>query len=93
MLTAIVETGLRRGDVSVVGYDNTDLAAHPLIDLTSVDQQGEDMGEQAVRMLLERFQGRTEPRSYVATSTLQVRSSTAPPPAGSGPHGAGFETV
>ena len=68
--------------MSVVGYDNTDLAAHPLIDLTSVDQQGVEMGEQAVTMLLERFQGRTEPREYVATPSLQVRSSTAtaPPP-------------
>ena len=83
LLAGVADAGYGRGEVSVVGYDNTDLAAHPLIDLTSVDQQGEDMGEQAVRMLLERFQGRTEPRSYVATPTLQVRSSTGPPPAGS----------
>ena len=66
--------------MSVIGYDNTDLAAHPLIDLTSVDQQGVEMGEQAVTMLLERFQGRTEPREYVAAPTLQVRTSTGPPP-------------
>ncbi len=28
VLAAIVESGRSRGDVSVVGYDNTDLAAH-----------------------------------------------------------------
>ena len=68
--------------MSVVGYDNTDLAAHPLIDLTSVDQQGVEMGEQAVTMLLERFQGRTEPREYVAAPTLAGPNfDRTPPPA------------
>ena len=33
-------------------------------------------------MLLERFQGRTEPREYVAAPTLQVRTSTGPATAG-----------
>ena len=47
-LAGVADAGHGRGEVSVVGYDNTDLAAHPLIDLTSVDQQGEEMGEQAV---------------------------------------------
>ncbi|MEU4562883.1 LacI family DNA-binding transcriptional regulator [Actinoplanes sp. NPDC023936] len=62
--------------VAIAGYDNTDLAAHPLIDLTSVDQQGVEMGAQAATMLLERLQGRTEPRSYVATTELRIRAST-----------------
>ena len=47
VLAAIADTGRSRTDVSVIGYDNTDLAAHPLIDLTSVDQAGVDMGAQA----------------------------------------------
>ena len=59
-----------------MGYDNTDLAAHPLIGLTSVDQEGEEMGERAATMLLERFQGRTEPRQFVSTPSLQIRTST-----------------
>ncbi|WP_204299490.1 LacI family DNA-binding transcriptional regulator [Actinoplanes campanulatus] len=63
--------------VAVAGYDDTDLAAHPLIDLTSVDQQGVEMGAQAATMLLERFQGRTEPRRYMAATRLRIRSSTA----------------
>jgi LacI family transcriptional regulator len=78
VLAGIVDSGLLPGKVSVVGYDNTDLAAHPLIGLTSVDQAGEEMGSQAVTMLLERFQGRTEPRQYVVTPRLEIRTSTAP---------------
>ena len=79
-LAALDECGYRYGDVSVVGYDNTDVAAHPLLSLTSVDQCGAAMGSEAVKMLLERIRGRTEPRQYVATPTLQVRRSSSPPP-------------
>jgi len=85
----VAESG-RRGEVSVVGYDNTDLAAHPLIDLTTVDQEGVEMGAQAATMLIERLQGRTERREYVATTSLRIRSSTTPPRGtGSGPARAG----
>jgi LacI family transcriptional regulator len=78
-LAGIAAAG-RRGEVSVVGYDNTDLAAHPLIDLTTVDQDGAELGEQAATMLLERLHGRTEPRQYVGATSLRIRGSTAPAP-------------
>ncbi|MEU4161838.1 LacI family DNA-binding transcriptional regulator [Actinoplanes sp. NPDC026670] len=78
-LDAVVTAGLR-DRIAVTGYDNTDLAAHPLIDLTSVDQQGVEMGAQAATMLLERLQGRTEPRRYVAATNLHVRGSSIRPP-------------
>ena len=64
----------------MAGYDNTDIAAHPLISLTSVDQRGVEMGSEAVTMLLERIHGRTEPRQHVVTPTLRIRASTGPPP-------------
>jgi LacI family transcriptional regulator len=80
-LAAIAELGLTARDVSVAGYDNTRLAAHPALSLTSMDQSGPEMGAVAVTMLLERIDGRTEPRRHVITPTLQVRGSTAPPPA------------
>ena len=80
-LAGIADCGHAFGDISVVGYDNTDLAAHPLISLTSIDQQGVEMGSQAVTMLLERIQGRSEPRQHVVTPSLRVRASTSPPPA------------
>jgi LacI family transcriptional regulator, galactose operon repressor len=81
VLAAVADMGFTAGDISVAGYDNTDLAAHPAISLTSVDQSGMQMGGYAIRLLLERIQGRTEPRRYTITPELRVRRSTMPPPA------------
>jgi LacI family transcriptional regulator len=79
-LAALADLGYGLGEVAVAGYDNTDVAAHPLVSLTTVDQRGAEMGAQAVTFLLERIQGRVEPRCHVVTPTLVVRSSTAPQP-------------
>lgn len=68
-LHAIPEVGV---DISVVGYDNVPIAAHPAISLTSVDQQGERMGARAVELLLERIQGRTDAVDEIFTPSLQV---------------------
>ncbi|GIE82137.1 LacI family transcriptional regulator [Actinoplanes philippinensis] len=78
VLAGVAAAG-RLGEVSVAGYDNTDMAQHPLIDLTSVDQQGAEMGARAATMLLERLQGRTERRQHVVATSLRVRGSTRPP--------------
>lgn len=93
VLAGVADVGSSCRDVSVVGYDNTDLAAHPLISLTSVDQDGVDMGAQAVTMLLERIEGRTDPRQYMVTPSLRVRNSTASPGAGWEPESDGAEPV
>lgn len=79
-LAGLADLGFRLGEVAVTGYDDTELAAHPLISLTSVDQRGAEMGAQAITFLLERIGGRTEPRRHVVTPTLRVRSSTTPAP-------------
>lgn len=79
-LAGVAEAGLTAADVSVIGYDNTRLAAHPLISLTSVDQSGPELGRHAVEMLLGRLHGRTAPRRHTITPSLVVRRSTAPPP-------------
>ncbi len=74
------QLGLTAHDVSVAGYDNTRLAAHPALSLTSMDQSGREMGaDRGATMLLERIAGRTEPRRHEVTPTLQVRRSSAPP--------------
>ena len=75
VLHATQELGV---DISVVGYDNVPLAAHPAISLTSVDQQGEAMGARAVELLLERIRGRTDALHEMFTPSLQVRGSTRP---------------
>ena len=38
------------------------------------------MGERAIRLLLERIQGRTEPTHFSVEPSLKVRGSTQPAP-------------
>ncbi len=67
-------------DVSVVGYDNTFIAALNHMSLTAVNQPRRKMGELAVRTMLERVEnGRTVPTNLDLSPTLAVRGSTAPP--------------
>jgi DNA-binding LacI/PurR family transcriptional regulator len=84
VLTAVREAGLSvPGDVSIVGYDNTYLAALSRVSLSTINQPRREMGALAVRLALERAeQGRAESRHEVLKPTLVVRSTSAPPPAG-----------
>ena len=65
---------LTPGQASVVGYDDTDMAAHPYMSLTSVNQSGTQMGAIAVRLLLERIAGRTESVHEVLTPKVMSRN-------------------
>ena len=84
VLEAVAELGLTPSEVSVVGYDDTEIAAHPLVSLTSINQSGTRMGEMVVRLLLERIAGRTEPVHEVITPKLMARTTTAPLDQGDG---------
>lgn len=75
-LRAIADAGLHSSDVSVVGYDNIELASHPLISLTTVDQRGVEAGQLASELLMERISGRTEPRHECFTPELRIRQSS-----------------
>lgn len=77
VLKALAERGLHH-TVSVVGYDDTGAAAHPLISLTSVAQSGPEMGRRAAELLLERIGGRTAPVHQVFAPHLVARESSGP---------------
>ena len=65
------------GDVSIVGYDNSSLAAQRRVGLTSVDQPRQQIGELAAALLLERFAGRTTASRHLLAPKLVARESTA----------------
>jgi DNA-binding LacI/PurR family transcriptional regulator len=68
--------------LSLVGYDNSYLARLRSIWLTSVDSAGFDAGRLAARTLLARVADPARPAEvHLLDPTLQVRGSTAPPPA------------
>jgi LacI family transcriptional regulator len=82
-LTAIELLGIaaERGmqipeQLSVIGFDNSSVAALPQIALTSVDQSGKGLGTNAAEVLLERIKGRSDPRHILLEPNLVRRSST-----------------
>jgi len=68
------------GDISVVGYDNTALAASHRLGLTTIDQPRHDMGRMAAGLILTKIDEDSAPASHAVLSPkLVVRESTAPP--------------
>lgn len=90
VLSALREVRLRcPEDVSVVGFDDLELAEFTAPPLTSVAQPGYQMGARAADLLLERIRGlQAPPRQIVMQTVLKIRDSVAQPPsprnAGSG---------
>jgi DNA-binding LacI/PurR family transcriptional regulator len=80
-LTAIEEAGLKVPDqMSLVGYDNTSLAALRQISLTTIDQPRREIGATAMKALLRRIENpKTPARRVVLRAQLVVRRTTAAP--------------
>jgi DNA-binding LacI/PurR family transcriptional regulator len=81
MIDRFEDAGLRiPADISIVGHDNTFLAALHHISLTTVDQPRPELGRRAMALLVERMDGtRAVAVNVSVTPSLVVRSTTGPP--------------
>jgi DNA-binding LacI/PurR family transcriptional regulator len=70
------------GELSVVGFDDIDLAEYTVPPLTTVHQPGREKGDTAMRILLDRLERRqdTRPQQWSLETRLIVRGSTGPAP-------------
>lgn len=80
-ISALEEAGLSvPGDVSVVGYDNTWLAALRHVSLTTIHQPRAEMGQLAAEALIQRIRGeRSDPARHLLPPRLVIRTTTTPP--------------
>ncbi|MNG78062.1 Catabolite control protein A [compost metagenome] len=67
--------------ISVAGFDDIDMSAHPLINLTTVRQPKRESGIAAARLLLERIASKNSlpHRCITIEPELVIRGTTAPP--------------
>jgi DNA-binding LacI/PurR family transcriptional regulator len=82
VLNAIRAAGLRcPEDISVIGFDNLDLAEFVTPSLSSVEQSGYQLGAMAAQVVVDRVGGKTGGRkAHILPTSLKLRASVAPPP-------------
>jgi DNA-binding LacI/PurR family transcriptional regulator len=82
LLRALHERGRRvPDDISVVGFDDVPEAAYYWPALTTVTQDFSELGRRALALALAAVRGEREASADLIVPTLQVRASTAEPPA------------
>lgn len=77
---ALSEAGIDvPGDISIVGFDDLPMANFLIPALTTVKVHAEAIGQMAVRVLLDRLDGREVPITVSLATELVIRDSCAPP--------------
>jgi LacI family transcriptional regulator len=68
--------------LSVVGYDDIDMAAWAAFDLSTINQPLAQMAKAAARMMVSRIESdaQLEPRTQIFPASVVLRGTTAPPP-------------
>jgi DNA-binding LacI/PurR family transcriptional regulator len=86
-LLAVRDAGLHcPNDISIMGFDDLDVAEMTSPPLSTVAQPGYQMGTAAAGILIDRIRGASGPARHVVIETaLKLRHSVAPPPPKSGP--------
>ena len=65
-------------DLSIGGFNNLAITEHLTIPLTTVNSPRSDMGQRAMRMLIDIIEGRSAGEQVVLPTQLVVRASTCP---------------
>lgn len=65
-------------DIAVISIDDIEMASYTTPPLTTVKVYTEQMGKSAVRLLLERIEGREVPLKIVVPAVLKIRKSCKP---------------
>lgn len=82
VMRALRELGLDvPGDVSVIGFDDIDMASYLSVPLTTVSSPRREIGRRATRMLIQHVEAADPipPEKVVLETDLVIRESTAPP--------------
>ena len=76
MLGMVQELGIRvPGDLAIIGFDNSPMAASPLVFLARIDQCAHRLGQVATEALLSRVDGRRAPLHTLLEPRLVLRRS------------------
>jgi len=67
-------------DLSIVGFDNLEFAAHLTPALTTLEVPAEEMGQRAANFLVEQLSGKRRLEYIQLESNLILRDTTSPPP-------------
>jgi len=76
LINAARTSGIRvPEDLAIIGYDNSPMAAIPVVGLTSVDQNAEQLGLTASEALMARIDGRQEAQHLLIEPHVKLRGS------------------